>query len=121
MFMVGAAPALLLLYIRSKVPESEVWRAGKTTQPGQSLGGTQGSLAAGGLRHPADDAFNFFSHGTQDLFPHFLEVQRGFSSGTVSHIAVVYNLGAICGGLVVGAFSSRIGRRRAIALAAGRR
>jgi len=66
-------------------------------------------------------AFNFFSHGTQDLFPHFLEVQRGFSSGTVSYIAVVYNLGAICGGLTVGALSSRIGRRRAIAWPQARR
>jgi SHS family lactate transporter-like MFS transporter len=63
--------------------------------------------------------FNFFSHGTQDLYPHFLQVQRGFSTGTTSIIAIVYNVGAICGGITFGTLSSRIGRRRAIAIAAG--
>jgi SHS family lactate transporter-like MFS transporter len=120
MFMVGAAPALLLLYIRSKVPESEVWRAAKTTNPKPNLwSGLKGHWLLAGYAILLMTAFNFFSHGTQDLFPHFLDVQRGFSSSTVSHIAIVYNLGAICGGLAVGALSSRIGRRRAIALAAG--
>jgi len=120
MFMVGAAPALLLLYIRSKVPESEVWRAGQAANLRHSLwSGLKGHWALAAYAILLMTAFNFFSHGTQDLFPHFLEVQRGFSSGTVSSIAVVYNLGAICGGLTVGALSSRIGRRRAIALAAG--
>ena len=47
-----------------------------------------------------------------------LEAQRGFSTGTVADIAVVYNIGAICGGLLFGSLSSRIGRRRSIALAA---
>jgi SHS family lactate transporter-like MFS transporter len=120
MFMVGAAPALLLLYIRSKVPESEVWRAGKTANAANSIwSGLKGHWPLAAYAILLMTAFNFFSHGTQDLFPHFLEVQRGFSSGTVRNIAVVYNLGAICGGLTVGALSSRIGRRRAIALAAG--
>jgi SHS family lactate transporter-like MFS transporter len=120
MFMVGAAPALLLLYIRSKVPESEVWRAGKTANPEQGiLSGLKGHWPLAAYAILLMTAFNFFSHGTQDLFPHFLDVQRGFSSGTVSRIAIVYNLGAISGGLVVGTLSSRIGRRRAIALAAG--
>jgi len=64
-------------------------------------------------------AFNFFSHGTQDMYPHFLDVQRGFPPHTVSGIVIVYNIGAICGGLTFGALSSRIGRRRGIALAAG--
>jgi SHS family lactate transporter-like MFS transporter len=62
--------------------------------------------------------FNFFSHGTQDLYPHLLQAQRGFSSGTTATIAVVYNIGAICGGILFGSLSSRMGRRRSIALAA---
>src|SRR6185312_13303240 len=62
--------------------------------------------------------FNFFSHGTQDLYPTMLSVQRGFSAGTISGIAVVYNVGAILGGVLFGSLSSRLGRRRAIALAA---
>jgi SHS family lactate transporter-like MFS transporter len=47
-----------------------------------------------------------------------LEAQRGFATGTVANIAIVYNIGAICGGLLFGALSSRMGRRRSIALAA---
>ena len=120
MFVVGAAPALLVLYIFSKVPESPTWQAGRA-QPGQR------SLRAGLRGHwmlalyaiLLMTCFNAFSHGTQDLYPTFLEKQRGFSTGTVSAIAVVYNVGAILGGLWFGSLSSRLGRRRAIALAAG--
>jgi SHS family lactate transporter-like MFS transporter len=63
-------------------------------------------------------AFNFFSYSTQDLYPTFLEVEHGFSSGTVGTIAVIYNIGAILGGLTFGSLSERIGRRRAIVAAA---
>ncbi|HEY2591556.1 MAG TPA: MFS transporter, partial [Steroidobacteraceae bacterium] len=62
-------------------------------------------------------AFNFFSHGTQDLYPTFLGVQRGLSTGAISRIAILYNIGAICGGIAFGRLSGRIGRRRAIVLA----
>ncbi len=63
-------------------------------------------------------AFNFFAHGTQDLYPTFLQVQQGFSPATVGTIAVIYNIGAIIGSLTFGSLSERIGRRRAIVLAA---
>jgi putative sialic acid transporter len=63
-------------------------------------------------------AFNFFSHGTQDLYPTFLQVQQGFSPATVGTIAVIYNIGAILGSLVFGNMSEQIGRRRAIVIAA---
>ena len=63
-------------------------------------------------------AFNFFSHGTQDLYPTFLQVQHKFDPHTVSWIAITYNIGAIIGGLFFGAISERIGRRRAIIIAA---
>jgi SHS family lactate transporter-like MFS transporter len=63
-------------------------------------------------------AFNFFSHGTQDLYPTFLQQQRHFSSGTVGAIAVLYNIGAILGGLTFGTLSQYLGRRRAILTAA---
>jgi SHS family lactate transporter-like MFS transporter len=62
--------------------------------------------------------FNAFSHGSQDLYPTFLQMQHGFSARTTGTIAIVYNVGALCGGIFFGAFSERIGRRRAIALAA---
>ncbi len=63
-------------------------------------------------------AFNFFSHGTQDLYPTFLKVQHHFAPGLVSTLTIIGNLGAIVGGITFGALSQKIGRRRAIALAA---
>ena len=62
--------------------------------------------------------FNSFSHGTQDIYPTFLQVQQKFSPLVVSTIAVIYNLGAIFGGLFFGAYSEHVGRRRAIIIAA---
>jgi MFS transporter, SHS family, lactate transporter len=62
--------------------------------------------------------FNSFSHGTQDIYPTFLQVQHKFPPPVVSTIAIIYNLGAIFGGLFFGAYSERIGRRRAIVIAA---
>ncbi|MBB0213530.1 MFS transporter, partial [Ralstonia pickettii] len=63
-------------------------------------------------------AFNFFSHGTQDLYPTFLREQHHFDPHTVSWITIVLNIGAIVGGLSFGSISERIGRRRAIFIAA---
>jgi len=63
-------------------------------------------------------AFNFFSHGTQDLYPSaFLNVQHHFSHNTITTIALIYNAGAIVGGLAFGTLSQYIGRRTAIVLA----
>ncbi|MFI4867373.1 MAG: MFS transporter [Steroidobacterales bacterium] len=119
MFMVGAAPALLVLYIRSKVPESAAWTATRTAPVTKSLwSALSGHWLLALYAIALMTCFNFFSHGTQDLYPHFLEVQRGFSTGTRSIIAIVYNIGAICGGITFGTLSSRIGRRKAIAIAA---
>jgi MFS transporter, SHS family, lactate transporter len=119
MFVLGAAPALLVLYVFSKVPESRTWTAGRA-QPVkrgliESLRG-HWMLALYAIALMA--CFNFYAHGTQDLYPTFLQKQLGFSSGTTSAIAVVYNLGAMLGGMFFGSLSSRLGRRRAIALAA---
>jgi SHS family lactate transporter-like MFS transporter len=119
MFMVGAAPALLVLYIRSHVPESASWQATRSSPVSRSLwSALSGHWLLALYAIALMTCFNFYSHGTQDLYPTFLEVQRGFSTGTKSIIAIVYNIGAICGGLVFGTLSSRIGRRRAIAIAA---
>jgi SHS family lactate transporter-like MFS transporter len=63
-------------------------------------------------------AFNVFSHGTQDLYPTFLQKQHHLDTGTVRNLTVIMNIGAIVGGLVFGAWSERIGRRRAIVIAA---
>lgn len=118
MFMVGAAPALLVLYIRSKVEESPAFEARQHVVEKPSLWsvvrGHFGLLVYAVLLMTA---FNSFSHGTQDLYPTFLTVQHQFSPDTVSQIAIVYNIGAIIGGLSFGLLSERIGRRKAIIIA----
>ena len=119
MFVVGAAPALLVFYIYGKVPESRTWTAGRTGSRQRSLlEGLRGHWLLGLYAIALMACFNSFSHGTQDLYPTMLGKQLGFSTGTISGIAVVYNIGAILGGMLFGSLSSRLGRRRAIALAA---
>jgi SHS family lactate transporter-like MFS transporter len=61
--------------------------------------------------------FNSMSHATQDLFPTFLKVQHGLGPHATGAITVVANLGAITGGVLFGAYSERLGRRRTIILA----
>ncbi len=118
MFMVGVLPALLVLYVRSHVPESPAWKQ-MEKRPRPSLVATlrqnwKLSIYAVVLM----TAFNFFSHGTQDLYPTFLREQHQFDPHTVSLIAIVLNIGAIVGGLTFGSLSEKIGRRRAIFIAA---
>ncbi len=121
MFVAGVLPALLVLYIRAYVPESEVWRA-RANRPRA----TRGDLLSSFRRQPLlylyaivlMAAFNFMSHGSQDLYPTFLQKQRGFGVGTVALVTIVANLGAIAGGTFFGALSQTLGRRRTIATSA---
>ncbi|HEY2711343.1 MAG TPA: MFS transporter [Chthoniobacterales bacterium] len=120
LFVVGALPALLVIYIRMHVPESPVWRE-QQREARQSLGVRK--LVREHWRLILYSillmtAFNYMSHGTQDLYPTFLQKQRGFSVGQTARIAIIYNLGAICGGTLLGYFSQRWGRRRMIVIAA---
>jgi MFS transporter, SHS family, lactate transporter len=116
MFMVGVIPALLVFYIRRTVPESPTWRP--TTARSNSLAILRAHWRLGIYAVVLMTAFNFFSHGTQDLYPTFLQVQHGFSPHEVGLIAVIYNIGAIIGGLSFGAMSEQFGRRRIIILTA---
>ncbi|MFA6231719.1 MAG: MFS transporter [Rhodanobacter sp.] len=120
MFVVGALPALLVLYLRSKVPESPVWLAGKTAKPrrtsfAESMRGQWKRLLYMMLLMMA---FNMFSHGSQDMYPTFLKSQLHLDVGMVTVLTMLLNAGAIVGGLSFGAWSERIGRRRAMILAA---
>ena len=63
-------------------------------------------------------AFNFLSHGTQDLYPTFLQKGHGFGTQSTGFLTALGNLGAIGGGVLFGAWSERLGRRRAIVVAA---
>jgi len=117
MFFVGVLPALLVLYIRRNVPESPGWEPSDTTH-GNTLEVVKSHWRLALYAIVLMTAFNFFSHGTQDLYPTFLQVQHGMSPHETSLILIVLNIGAICGGLTFGAFSERLGRRRTIIIAA---
>jgi MFS transporter, SHS family, lactate transporter len=117
MFMVGVLPALLVLYIRRRVPESPSWDRGAAARSG-TMSIIRSHWRLGIYAVLLMTAFNFFSHGTQDLYPTFLQVQHGLSAHTVGIIAAIYNVGAIVGGILSGSLSERIGRRRMIVIAA---
>jgi SHS family lactate transporter-like MFS transporter len=112
MFMVGVLPALLVFYIRRNVPESPSWRP--MAGGDNTLAVVKSHWRLGVYAVVLMTAFNFFSHGTQDLYPTFLQVQHHLSPHAVGLIAVIYNIGAIIGGISFGALSERFGRRAVI-------
>ncbi len=121
MFLVGATPALLVWYVRRHVEESPAFIAG-THKKRVGTGELLRSLAQNWKRLLylvlLMACFNAFSHGSQDLYPVFLKAQRHFATRTVATLSIVGNIGALLGGIAFGALSDRIGRRKAIALAA---
>ncbi len=122
MFVIGAMPAFLSIYIIAKVEESPAWVEGQEQRSEKPRGHLLQDLA----RYLGSFAFlvvlmfslNSLSHGTQDLYPTFLHNNLRFAPGMVGFIAVIYNLGALVGGICFGSLSERIGRRKAIAIAA---
>lgn len=115
MFVIGAAPILLLPFIWFCVQESPVWLASRAKKESTALLPvlkTHWKLCCYLVVLMA--AFNFFSHGTQDLYPVFLKVQHGFDPKTISIIAVTYNIASIIGGVLFGSLSEKIGRKKAI-------
>ncbi len=117
MFFIGGLPALLTLFIRFKVKESKAWRA---TSSSLDWGAYWKSIFRNGKRFAyivlLMALVNFISHGTQDLYPTFLQSQRGYAPGTTALVTVISMLGAIAGGIIVGLYSDRRGRRRAMVI-----
>ena len=170
MFMVGLAPALIIVLIRLGVKESPVFEAQAQAQAqakarrslpvvlglgAMALGVSVGPAVVGALVGPLDKnamlywvyfvdapialcglwvfrkhwrmalycvalmtAFNFFSHGAQDLYPTFLGEQHHLNTQAVGLLAMLGNVGAITGGLFFGAWSEQLGRRRTMVIAA---
>jgi SHS family lactate transporter-like MFS transporter len=120
MFVVGVLPALLVLYIRFNVKESPVWEGGRRRPIGE-----RGNLFRSIGKQPLlylyaillMTAFNFMSHGTQDLYPTFLQKQHGFGVGETSLITIIANVGAILGGTFFGYLSQNFGRKNSILVA----
>jgi SHS family lactate transporter-like MFS transporter len=117
LFMVGIAPALLVLYIRRHVPESPGWSR-EHTKASTIVNVLRGHWRLAIYAILLMTCFNFFSHGTQDLYPTFLKVDHGFKPHMIATIQVIYNLGAILGGLTLGSLSQVFGRRRTMIVGA---
>jgi SHS family lactate transporter-like MFS transporter len=123
LFVCAAIPALLALFIRMRVEESEVWRETKEREKRTRTGFRDVLLNPAIARRffylvLLMAAFNFMSHGTQDYVPTFLEDTFSAGHTTTVLVAIVYNLGAIAGGAYFGALSQGFGRRRTIVMCA---
>lgn len=116
MFFIGALPALLTVFVLLKVKESQAWTATSSSHVGWV------DYFRCILRNWKRFAYlvllmalmNFISHGTQDFYPTFLQSQRGYRPSTTALITIISMIGAIAGGLIVGLYSDRRGRRRAM-------
>jgi SHS family lactate transporter-like MFS transporter len=120
MFVIGALPAFLVIYIRTKVDESPAWAQGRVARKTESRLGKDILTYLGTFVFLVVlmFAFNSFSHGSQDLYPTFLTKDHKFAPQTVGFIAVIANIGALLGGIIFGTWSEKIGRRKAIVIAA---
>jgi SHS family lactate transporter-like MFS transporter len=113
MFWLGALPALLALYIRTKVPESEAWREHRVDTVGAMLRSAKGHAKGFAYLVVLMTFMMFLSHGTQDLYPDFLK-ERHIAATTVPLVAIGYNIGAVIGAIIFGQLSQRLGRRYAM-------
>lgn len=117
LFMVGIAPAILVFLIRMHVEESPAFEKRRHERPANPLRELRKHWKIALYVVVLMTAFNFFSHGTQDIYPTFLKEQHKFDTHMVGLLAMVGNAGAIVGGISFGIWSERIGRKRAIIVA----
>jgi SHS family lactate transporter-like MFS transporter len=126
LFMIGALPSLLAFYLRFNVEESPTWLAAKEGRAVARKEGSGGLTWGQVVQYLPSFVFvvlmmtmlTSLSHGTQDLYPTFLEKDRGLGAQSVGFIVVVANLGALLGGICCGTLSERLGRKWTIVLAA---
>ena len=119
LFFIGGLPALLALFVRARVRESEVWRATRHetwSGLGRAIWANRALFAYLTLLMWM---MNMVSHGTQDMYPTFLERHWGFSAERRGDITIISMIGALVGGVTLGRYSDRLGRRCVIVLALG--
>src|ERR1700677_1766562 len=115
LFFLGSLPALLLIWlIRSRVKESEVWQKGKRQSWGEHWREAFSHWKLFLYLLAFMTMMLFASHGTQDMYPTFLQRQWHFSPQRRAAITAFSGVGAVIGGIIVGHLSDKWGRRRAI-------
>jgi SHS family lactate transporter-like MFS transporter len=119
LFFIGGLPALLALYVRSHVKESEVWERTKHADWGQLVRAIAVNWKTFLFIVLLSTVMIFCSHGTQDMYPTYLQRQWGFTPGQRAGLTALSMVGALIGGVAAGALSDRIGRRKAIAISLG--
>lgn len=112
MFWLGALPALLALYIRTKVPESEAWHQHRAGSMGDVLRVVALNYKRFSYLVVLMVFMMFLSHGTQDLYPDFLKEIHKVAPSRVADMAMIYNVGAVIGAIVFGHVSQKAGRRK---------
>ncbi|MGH9512286.1 MAG: MFS transporter [Terriglobales bacterium] len=117
MFWIGGAPALLTIYIRYRVPESEAWAQRHESSFAAILRTAFNHWKILAYLTVLMTLMMFLSHGTQDLYPDFLKSVHRLSPSVVSYMAILYNLGAVLGAVIFGHLSERLGRRYSMVLA----
>ncbi len=117
MFFAGVIPAALTILICTRVQESEVWHEARTSWEAYR-GAIFGNMRLFLYLVVLMSMMNFISHGTQDMYPTYLQRQLHYNVGATSLVTAISMLGAIFGGLVIGYWSDRIGRRRSMITAA---
>jgi SHS family lactate transporter-like MFS transporter len=117
MFWIGGVPALLALYIRSHVPESEAWKQHRAPDFSSIMKTVAENWKLFAYLLLFLTLFTGLSHGTQDLYPDFLRSEHGILRSTVANIAILYNIGAVLGAIIFGHLSEKLGRRYSIVAA----
>ncbi|KAF1972848.1 sugar transporter family protein [Bimuria novae-zelandiae CBS 107.79] len=124
LFWFGAGPPVLIILFRLCLPETQSYLERKRVRE-ETPNAAAAFLAEGKVALKKHwllliymvllmAGFNFMSHGSQDLYPTMLKNQYNFSADAVTVTQVVANLGAICGGTIIGYCSSIFGRRFSI-------
>jgi SHS family lactate transporter-like MFS transporter len=117
LFFIGGVPALLAIFVRVAVKESEVWKKNKADSWKNLVRGL-------GFHWPIFlylvglmTMMNLSSHGTQDLYPTFLQKYHGLSDDEKSDLVMISMVGAIIGGILFGRLSDHVGRRNGMTIA----
>jgi SHS family lactate transporter-like MFS transporter len=116
MFFIGVVPGLVTALVCLRVKEPQAWRESRTDWSSYRRAIFKNSrlfLYLVALMA----SMNFISHGTQDLYPTYLQRQRHLTVDATALITGLSMMGAILGGLAFGHFSDRSGRRRAMVCA----
>ena len=117
LFFLGGLPAILAFFVRYGVKESEVWKKTRHKSWGHLGRAILSNWKLFLYLVVLMTAMNLASHGTQDMYPTFLERQWGFNVGQRNILSGFTMVGAILGGTLCGLISDRIGRRRTMIMA----